>query len=191
MHTIDTASGRRIDLDAPHPSQIVLDDVAGGLSRVCHFGAQSLHFHSVAEHAVLVSQLVVDGGHPELGLAALHHDSHEAYVCDIPAPLKRKLQDAGDILYEQVCADLNRAIAQRLKIAHLAPADEEVIKAADNKALMIEAAELLHDGGAGIATATGLATESTGQLGESLAPDRARQQFLHVHEALLRLISTR
>ena len=191
MHILDTASGRKLDLDDPDPTQIALDDIAGGLSRVCRFGAQSLRFHSVAEHAVLVSRLVVDGGHPHLALAALHHDSHEAYVCDIPKPLKRKLQDAGDNLYEQVCADLDRAIAQRLEIAPVAPADAEVIKAADNKALMIEAAELLHDGGAGIAAATGLATESTGQLGESLAPDRARQQFLHVHEALLRRLSTR
>jgi 5'-deoxynucleotidase YfbR-like HD superfamily hydrolase len=110
-HTIDTASGRRIDLDSPDPSQIALEDIAGGLSRVCRFGGQATRFHSVAEHAALVSRLVVDGGYPELGLAALHHDSHEAYVCDIPKPLKEKMRREEQTVYEQVCGALDNAIS--------------------------------------------------------------------------------
>ncbi len=115
-HVLDTASGRKIDLDQPDPSQISLEDIAGGLSRICRFGAQAVRFHSVAEHAVLVSRLVADGGHPQLGLAALHHDSHEAYVCDIPKPLKRKLSAAGDHTYDEVCEALDTAISAALGI---------------------------------------------------------------------------
>lgn len=191
MHILDTASGRKLDLDDPDPSQISLDDIAGGLSRVCRFGAQSLRFHSVAEHAVLVSRLVVDNGHPELGLAALHHDSHEAYVCDIPAPLKAKMRREEQTVYEQVCDALDAAISAALGIDSVNDDEKAVIKADDQRALMIEAAELLPDGGAGISTATGLPVEPPGQLDSSLDPERGRQQFLHMHEALLRGVVTR
>ncbi len=186
QHTIDTASGRKIDFDDPDPSQIALADIAGGLSRICRFGAQSMRFHAVAQHAILVAQLLHDAGHPHLALVGLHHDSHEAYVCDIPKPLKRKLTSAGETTYEQVCQALDRAIAARLALPTLSSDDQKRIKEADNKALMIEAADLLPNRGAGIAKATGLPMEMSGKLGDSLDPDRARQQFLHIHEALRR-----
>lgn len=185
-HTIDTASGRKIDFDDPDASQIALADIAGGLSRICRFGAQSMRFHSVAEHAVLVAKLLDKGGHPHLALAGLHHDSHEAYVCDIPKPLKRKLSSAGETVYEQVCQALDRAIATRLGLPTLSSDHQKLIKEGDNKALMIEAADLLPDHGAGIANTTGLPLEHPGQLDHSLDPDRACQQFLHIHEALRR-----
>ena len=161
-HTIDTASGRKIDFDESDPAQIALEDIAGGLSRICRFGAQSVRFHSVAEHAVLVAQLLHEGGYPHLALAGLHHDSHEAYVCDIPKPLKRKLTSAGETVYEQVCRALDRAIATRLGLTTPSSDDQKLIKDADNKALMIEAADLLPDHGPGIAKATGLPMEQPG-----------------------------
>jgi 5'-deoxynucleotidase YfbR-like HD superfamily hydrolase len=138
----------------------------------------------VAQHAVLVTQRLDDGGHPHVALAGLHHDSHEAYVCDIPKPLKRKLTNAGETVYEQVCQALDLAIATRLGLPTLSSDDQKLIKQADNKGLMIEAADLLPDRGDGIANTTGLSMELPGQLGDSLGPERACQQFLHIHEAL-------
>jgi uncharacterized protein len=58
-YVIDTASGERLDLDDPRPENIRIEDVAGGLSKVCRFGAQALEYYSVARHALLVQQLVV------------------------------------------------------------------------------------------------------------------------------------
>ena len=96
-YVIDTASGVRLVLDNPRPEDILIEDVAGGLSKVCRFGAQPLEYYSVAQHALLVRRLVVESGYPELALAALHHDSHEAYLCDIPSPLKSKIFTATQI----------------------------------------------------------------------------------------------
>ena len=121
---------------------------------------------------------------PELALSALHHDSHEAYVCDIPSPLKRKLRDAGQTLYDEVCDAVDVAIHAALGLAMPSGDAVEMIKQADQTALMIEAADLLLDSGAGIAKATGLAMELPGQPGDSLAPDRARAAFLAAHERL-------
>jgi 5'-deoxynucleotidase YfbR-like HD superfamily hydrolase len=60
----------------------------GALAKICRFGAQTKHFYSVAQHALLVRRLVLDAGHDDLELIALHHDSHEAFVGDLPTPLK-------------------------------------------------------------------------------------------------------
>jgi hypothetical protein len=68
-YVIDTASGVRLDLDDPRPENVRIEDVAGGLSKVCRFGAQPLEYYSVAQHALLVRQLVVETGYPELATA--------------------------------------------------------------------------------------------------------------------------
>ncbi len=183
-HVIDTASGLKLNLDGPQPDQIALEDIAGGLARVCRFGAQALRFHSVAQHAVLVSRLVEEAGHPNLALAALHHDSHEAFACDVPSPLKHKMKDEGETVYAEVCASLDGAIALSLGIPKLSDEDEAALKWADHKALMMEAAELLHDGGRGIADATGLEVEPPRQIGCSLASANARERFLDAHQRL-------
>jgi 5'-nucleotidase len=89
MLILDTASGRKLDLDDPQPDQICLEDIASALSKVCRFGAQPLTFYSVAQHAMHVSRIIAECGRPDLALAALHHDSHEAYLCDLPSPVRR------------------------------------------------------------------------------------------------------
>ena len=50
-HVIDTATGLKLNLDDPQADQIALEDIAGGLARVCRFGAQSLRFHSLNDEA--------------------------------------------------------------------------------------------------------------------------------------------
>jgi uncharacterized protein len=147
-YIIDTASGVRLDLDDPRPQDIRIEDVAGGLSKVCRFGAQPREYYSVAQHALLVQRLVVEAGHHQLALAALHHDSHEAYVCDIPKPLKNKISAINEA-YEVVCDELDLAIAKAFGIEwpeHDSP-QQRAIKHADGQALLIEAARLLPDGG--------------------------------------------
>src|SRR5829696_7572546 len=140
LYVIDTASGVRLDLDEPHPEDIRIEDVAGGLSKVCRFGAQTREYYSVAQHALLVRRLVVEAGHPELALAALHHDSHEAYLCDIPTPLKRKIRKATNV-YNEACKTLDRVIADAFGIEcrEKGSREETIIKHADNQALLVEA----------------------------------------------------
>src|SRR5919112_3428758 len=114
-YVIDTSSGKRLDLDNPRPEDIRIEDVAGGLSKVCRFGAQLLEYYSVAQHALLVHRLVVEAGHPELALVALHHDSHEAYLCDIPTPLKRQIREATSV-YREACNRFDRVIGEAFGI---------------------------------------------------------------------------
>lgn len=79
--------------------------MARALSKICRFGAQATAVYSVAQHAVEVAARVPE----ELRLAALHHDSHEAYVGDLPTPLKLLIRSSSDV-YSQLYVRLDEAI---------------------------------------------------------------------------------
>ena len=189
-HVMDTASGVQLDLDNPLPKDINLGDIAAALSKVCRFGAQAKQFYSVALHAVMVRRIVVEEfGRPDLALYALHHDSHEAYVCDIPRPLKLKLKDEGNAVYDRVCDALDLAIAMKLEfeIPAKGTADQQLVKLADDKALITEARLLIHDGGAGILAQLGANDrrvedlDPIGQLDEPVGPGEAEVLFRQAH----------
>jgi uncharacterized protein len=188
-YVIDTASGERLDLDNPRPDDIRIRDVAGGLSKVCRFGAQPLEYYSVAQHALLVQKLVVEAGYPTLALAALHHDSHEAYVCDIPTPLKNKLSAVNDA-YEAVCEELDLAIGKAFGIEWPEHGSQEqrIIKHADRQALLMEATRLLPDGGEALRRDKGLGEvelRDLAALDDPFPPAEAESLFMLAHTELI------
>lgn len=63
---------------------ILIADIAHGLANECRFKAQCPKFFSVAQHSVMVADRLGD----RLALAGLLHDAAEAYIRDIPAPVK-------------------------------------------------------------------------------------------------------
>lgn len=85
---IHTISGR-FYLDNP-----TFDGVSIGhnLGNLCRFNGATKQFYSVAEHSILVSDLMrkVVGGDPWEGLM---HDAAEAFLSDVPTPFKRLLPD--------------------------------------------------------------------------------------------------
>lgn len=108
MTWLGTVSGKRIDLLNPDPEQITLPDIAHGLSRMCRFNGQILGFYSVAEHSVNVANLVTK----EQKLQALLHDASEAYICDVPTPLKRIIGPA----YKEIENRLMAAIGSKFGV---------------------------------------------------------------------------
>lgn len=123
---IQTRSAGVIRFDAPAESVFTLDDIAHGLSNTCRYSGQCEFFYSVAQHAVLVSYIV--GGLDSF--IGLHHDDTEAFMCDIPTPLKRLLPD-----YEAIEWKMHCAIFDRLGLQYDLPDD---VKAADHYALALE-----------------------------------------------------
>jgi 5'-deoxynucleotidase YfbR-like HD superfamily hydrolase len=142
----------------------------------------------VAQHAVLVLRLVEEVGHPELALAALHYDSHEAYLCDIPKPLKEKISKATDV-YHVACYMLDRAIAEAFgfELSEAGSQEQAIIKDADRLALLTEGARLLPDHGEALRRDIGLADgeyRDLAPLDDPLLPAEAQRQFLRAHEEL-------
>ena len=120
---IRTSSGIYVNVFEPTPDMISIEDIAHSLSHQCRFGGHLPEFYSVAEHSVYVARLV----RPEQRLAALLHDASEAYLLDIPSPIKARLAN-----YKEIEDGLMKVIADRFGFEY--PFHEDV-KLADQMAL--------------------------------------------------------
>lgn len=87
---IETYSGKVVSFENPSLDQLAVEDIAWGLSGIGRYAAQSTRFFSVAEHSILGAECFLaskEWGETE-AFGFLMHDAHEAYMSDIPAPLK-------------------------------------------------------------------------------------------------------
>src|ERR1019366_3376471 len=130
---IGTFSGLRFWPLDPDPAKILIEDVAHGLAHQCRFGGHASTFYSVAEHSVHVSQLCL----PEHALWGLLHDASEAYLVDLPRPLKLLPEFAA---YREAERRLQLAVAARFGLPEDQPAS---VTEADDTMLWIEAHSLL------------------------------------------------
>jgi hypothetical protein len=87
---LETVTGRFVDVMNPTPDMISFEDIAWSLSRQARFNGHTISTtpYSVAQHSVAVAKRVERFGHHDLMLAALLHDAAEAYISDIPSPIK-------------------------------------------------------------------------------------------------------
>lgn len=89
--SIQTVSGRWLDPLAPDPACIDIGDIAQALANQCRFGGHSRRFYSVAQHSAIVSDVCAErGASAGEALVALLHDAGEAYLVDLPHPLKHR-----------------------------------------------------------------------------------------------------
>lgn len=99
MSYLETVTGRMVNVTDPDPSQIDIEDIAWGLSRIPRFAGQTISKkpYTVAQHSVLVfeiySKIVKNNdeqyNNSQSKLKALMHDAAEAYIGDIPSPIKK------------------------------------------------------------------------------------------------------
>jgi hypothetical protein len=139
---LQTFSRRTVSPVAPSPDDIAIEDIAHALSHTCRFGGHVSTFYSVAQHSVLVSHVVP----AEFALWGLLHDASEAYLVDIPTPLKVTAALDG---YKAIEALMQQTIYQRFGLQ--GPQPPEVDEA--DQALLLEEADALLPGGPTWATA--------------------------------------
>lgn len=97
---IRTFTGRYIDVFDLKPEDICIDDIAHALSCINRFGGHLPVPYTVAQHSIGCCQNI-----GEYHLEALLHDSAEAYLSDIPSPIKNRLPDYK-ALEEKVLKDI-------------------------------------------------------------------------------------
>lgn len=180
---IETFTGRYLDFLAPMPSQVCVEDIARGLSMTCRFSGQVSRFYSVAEHATRVADDVFERTSSYgLAFAALHHDSHEAYMTDWPSPLKQAL---GNDFFNSIADDIDEAIARAFGI-RFEDFKHHEIKDADERALRDEASVLKRSRGVGSHWNNHSLPEITIRL-DCLDPSDAEADFLLQHHLLTKL----
>lgn len=98
------------------PEDIVIEDIAHALSHCCRFAGHVSRFYSVAEHSVRVARLIRSWGEPPAAcMAGLLHDAAEAYIGDMPRPLKLMPQFEA---YRDLDDALSAAVASRFGVEY-------------------------------------------------------------------------
>lgn len=131
-HWITTYTGKQFHFLDPQPEEIDIVDIAHALSLTCRFGGQCKEFYSVAEHCIRVAEITPQ----EYKLPALLHDAEEAYMLDLPRPIKYNMPEE----WWRIKTRIVHAIFDTLKIPKIGGSP---IKEADNILLATEARDLM------------------------------------------------
>ena len=130
-HWITTFTGRKFHYLNPSGNEIYIEDIAHALALTCRFGGHCREFYSVAEHSYRVA-MIVD---KKDKLAALLHDAHEAYLHDVPRPIKH------DILgYREIADRIQGAIYKAFNVTVYYP---DHLKFADDVLLATESRDIM------------------------------------------------
>ena len=131
---MQTFTGRQFWPIDPRPEEVSIVDIAHSLSNQCRYAGHCKSFYSVAQHSVMVSYICA----PEDALWGLLHDAAEAYLVDLPRPIKR-FSDLG-WHYKQVEARLMQVLCLRFNL----PVDEPAsVSKADDVVLVTEMRDLM------------------------------------------------
>lgn len=161
---LQTYTGKAFFPMDPKPEDIDIIDIAHGLSNLCRYSGQTRHFYSVAQHSVLLAQCAPE----ELKLHALLHDAAEAYLVDIPRPIKPHLPK-----YREIENRVGHVIAELFKLGGKTPAE---IKVLDDRIVADEMAQLF--GKPGKAFVVPNMPEPLGVKIDPWSPGKAKAEFL-------------
>lgn len=86
---IRTYTGKFVDPFNLRPEDVCIEDIAHALSNQCRFAGHTNRFYSVAEHSLEVCAKL----EKPLSIYGLLHDAPEAYLIDLPTPIKDQLPE--------------------------------------------------------------------------------------------------
>jgi hypothetical protein len=112
---IRTYTGLYFNILEPTEDMICIEDIAHSLSMQCRFAGHLPVFYSVAKHSLMCVNAVSE----QNKLAALLHDASEAYLLDIPSPIKPHINN-----YKEIENNIMKLIAK--KFGFLYPLVQEV-----------------------------------------------------------------
>jgi len=159
---MQTASGRMFWPIDPRPEEVCIEDIAHALSHICRYNGHCRAPYYVSQHSVLVARHVSEQNR----LWALLHDASEAYVLDVPRPLKPSLTG-----YREIEARVQAAICERFGLPVEMPAE---VTRVDNAILVDEMTQMM----AAPPAPWGLREPPLGIEIEPWSPEQARAEFL-------------
>ena len=132
-----TSTGQYLSLVRPDPDCITIEAIAHALANICRFGGHVRPFYSVAEHSVRVA--ASDYVPSWLKFDALMHDAAEAFVGDMPSPLKRLIPEframerriMAAIEHRFGCYETDHQLVKEADLVLLATERRDLMPAAD------------------------------------------------------------
>lgn len=121
--TVKTFMGHYIDVFDPDLDTICIEDISHSLSHTPRWGGHTKRFYSVAQHSFWMAVNVPN----KFKLEALLHDGTEAYIGDMPKPIKRHMPD-----FNRIEGNLDKAIRNKFGLPEMM---SPVVKEWDKKAL--------------------------------------------------------
>lgn len=118
---------------APRVEDIHIEDIAHALSCMPRFAGHTAAFYSVAQHSLLVANRIPK----RWALYGLLHDASEAYLLDLPTPIKQLMP-----VYQHAERRLLSVIGQRFDLPD-GWFEHPEVKRVDNQLLRIEQAHLM------------------------------------------------
>lgn len=113
---IPTYTNRQVDPFDLKPEDIDIRDIAQGLSMLCRYAGHVEQHYSVAQHSVMVCDMLPY----DLKFTGLLHDASEAYIVDLPAPVKDRLPE-----YRKLEDKVMKAISSKFGFTY--PLPQEVV----------------------------------------------------------------
>ena len=129
---IQTFTGGKFYPTDPQVDDVKIRDIAHALSNQCRFAGHTRKFYSIAQHCYLVSQ-VCD---PADALDGLLHDAAEAYMCDMPRPIKYSPGLEG---FKELEKKIEAVIQKKFDLGP----EPQSVKDADRRLLYTERRDLL------------------------------------------------
>jgi uncharacterized protein len=186
-HYINTFSGGKIWPFAPRVEDITLMDIAHGLAGENRWSAMARKRINVAWHSNRVRRLCMVVAPPNLrllaGLYGQLHDAHEAYLRDIPSPLKALFPG-----YEEAANRLDKCIFTYFGLEVVMPPQVyEIVRACDTWMAGIEARQWhnLTDEELPLAPPDEVSLTIGGILGKEPDPDEDEKEFIFYTQELL------
>lgn len=170
---MQTFSGTKFKPLSPVVDDIHIGDIAHSLSLQCRYAGHCLQFYSVAEHSVLIARHLAGSYSPAVALWGLLHDAPEAYLVDVPRPIKPFLPG-----YAQMEGRLMSAIAKRYALTYGMPS---AVKEADSRILNDERIQNMSEPPAPWAGPQ----EPLGVILQFWSPTEAEHEFLHTFHSLV------
>lgn len=165
---IQTYTGRKFLPLAARPEDVDIRDIAHSLALLSRFNGHCLRFYSVADHSVRVAAALP----PELAPWGLMHDAAEAYLSDLPRPVKRE-----NTWFREVEDRLLQVVAGVFGLPWPVP---EPVWQADDTLLATEARDLMGPS----PEDWGLTAEPLPERIEPLGPEAAEHAFLEAYAGL-------
>lgn len=128
--SIPIVSGSYFDFVDLDRNEVIITDIAHALANVCKFGGHTREFFSVAQHSVLVSQVVP----PAEALPALFLDADKAYMgmTNVPEELTPELM----LIQKRVRGDIFQKLGLPLEISDAVRAADLILRATEHRDLM-------------------------------------------------------